>query len=364
MNRESSLCWYARALAAAVLLSGTGVASAAEFGEVSVFAQVPVPNGFPEGLAVHGGHVYTAGPATFGTSLNNKPSRVFEFSLASGELTRTLLTQGEKVFGAEHANSCLAFDGSGRLYVLNNQLGAYRVDLQTEEQSSYTPPLPNLRSCLPLGLSKKDCSTTAINMPSLPNDIVFDEQGYAYVTDSAQAAIWRVPPGGGEPQIWFQDYRLSSVYIGVNGARLSPDRSQLFITVTIDPLGQGWVYTLPLVEQPQKSDLKAFHYYPAGGPDGIAFGASGRLYVTLALPGRSAISVLNPDGSEYARVQNKLLSPIAPLDSPANIAFDGQGNLLVSNHAFATGLLLPKHFQILRVFVDDYESPLAAPLLP
>lgn len=340
-----------------------GSAAAAEFGEVSVLSQVPVPNGFPEGIAVKGNHFYVGGPATLGTSINNKPSRVFEFDLDSGALTRTFLTEGEKVFGSEHANSCLTFDGNGRLYVLNNQIGTWRMDLQTEAKASYTPPFPNLPNCA-LALGKKPCSPTPLNMPALPNDIIFDDAGNAYVSDSMQATIWRIPPGGGAPQVWFQDSRFASAYIGVNGLRLSPDRSKMFISVTVDLLGRGSIYTLPLVAQPQKEDLQVFHRYLAGGPDGFAFGQSGKLYVTLALPGSSGISILEPDGSESARLKNKLLSPFKPYDSPANVAFDGQGNLLVTNHAFATGILLPGQFQVLKVFVDDTASPLAEPLLP
>jgi sugar lactone lactonase YvrE len=340
-----------------------GSAGAAEFGDVSVLSQVPVPNGFPEGIVVKGNRFYVGGPATFGTSLNNKPSRVFEFDLDSGELTRTFLTEGEKVFGSEHANSCLAFDGAGRLYVLNNQIGTWRLDLQTEVQSSYSEPFPNLPICA-LGLGKKPCSPTLLNLPGLPNDIIFDEFGNAYVSDSMQATIWRIPPGGGAPEVWFQDSRFASPYIGVNGLRLSPDRTKMFISVTVDMLGRGSIYTLPMVAQPKKEDLQVFHRYLAGGPDGFAFGKSGKLYVTLALPGSSGISVLEPDGTESARLRNPLLSPFAPYDSPANVAFDGKGNLLVTNHAFATGLLLPGQFQVLKVFVDDTESPLALPLVP
>ena len=339
-------------------------AEAAPFGQVSVLAQVPVPNGFPEGIAVKGDRVYVAGPATLGTSVNGQPSRVFEFNIDSGALTRTLLTQGEQVFGAEHANSCLAFDGNGRLLVLNNQIGTFRINLQNAAQTSYTTPFPNDPVCL-LNLSKKSCTPTLADLPSLPNDLAFDDAGNLYVTDSLQATIWRIPPGGGTPQVWFRDYRLASPYIGVNGLRLSPDRSTVFLTVTTDLFGLGRVYTLPLVDKPAAADLKVFHNYALGdGPDGIAFGASGKLYVTLALPGRNGISILEPDGSESARLSNPLLSPVAPYDSPANIAFDGKGNILVTNHAFVTGLVLPNQFQILKVFVNDTASPLAAPLLP
>lgn len=350
------------AVAAVLALAASPVSRAAEYGEVSVLAQVPIPNGFPEGIAVRGDRFYVAGPATLGTALNGRPSRVFEYDVSSGALLRTLVTEGETVFGAEHANSCLTFDGGGRLYVLNNQLGTFRLDLQTAVQQAYTPPYPNLRAC---GiLSGPPCSPTPVNLPALPNDLAFDDAGNLYVSDSLQATIWRVPAGGGAPQVWFQDSRLASPYVGVNGLRISPDRSRIYFTVTVDLLGIGHVYSLPLVPSPQRADLVEFHRYYAGGPDGIAFGASGRLYVVLALPGSNGLSVLNPDGSEFARIGNPGPNLFAPFDSPANLAFDGAGNALVTNHAFATGLLLPNHFQVLKVFVDDVASPLAAPIVP
>ena len=54
----------------------------------------------------------------------------------------------------------------------------------------------------------------------------------------------------------------------------------------------------------------------------------------------------------------------AQYDSPANIAFDGEGSLLITNHAFATGALLPEQFSVVKVWVKDGGSPLAKPLLP
>lgn len=361
MKPTRSLSWFALCLGA--LLVSPAV-PAATFGEVSVLAQVPAP-GFPEGIAVKGDRVFVAGPATLGTAINNQASRVWEFSASTGALKNTFLTQGEQVFGAEHANSCLAFDGLGRLIVLNTQIGPYRLDPDTGVQTPYAPPVPDLNPCLPTDGPQAACTPTTGLTPPLPNDLAFDEQGYLYVTDSMQATIFRIPPGGGPAEVWFHDYRLFGPYIGVNGLRVSPDRSTLYFTVTNDLLGIGRVYTLPLVEQPRAQDLKIFHnYLLAEGPDGIAFGASGKLYVTLALPGQSGISVLNADGSEAARIKNPLLSLTKPFDAPANLAFDGKGNVLVTNHAFATGLLLPKQFQVLKVYVNDVASPLVEPALP
>ncbi|MGH8453173.1 MAG: SMP-30/gluconolactonase/LRE family protein, partial [Nevskiales bacterium] len=100
--------------------------------------------------------------------------------------------------------------------------------------------------------------------------------------------------------------------------------------------GQGIIYTLPLKDQPVSDDLEVFFTYPepGSGPDGIAFGLSGRLYVALA--GSNQISILNPDGTEAARFPSAIdnQSQPVPYDAPASIAFDGRGSLLVTNHSF------------------------------
>jgi sugar lactone lactonase YvrE len=269
------------------------------------------------------------------------------------------MTEGEELL-AEHANSCIAFDGNGLLYVLNTQLGLYRLNVETGQQSSYSTPFPDLHPC---ATTPAPCSPTVNDVPALPNDIAFDSYGNAYVTDSMQATIWRVAPGGGTPQIWFQDARLDSGYVGVNGIRLSPDRSSFYLSVTADLLGGSYIYTLPRVAQPTAADLKVFHQFAPGDlPDGIAFGKSGNLYVAMATPFASGIAILGPAGAEVGRLKNSLVSPIFPFDSPANIAFNGKGSLLATNHAFATGV--PSQFTVLDVYVGDSAEPLAKPELP
>ena len=346
-------------------LGGPGTATAAQprpFGDAKVLATVPTPPGFPEGIAVHGNRVYVAGPATFGTT-GKPPSRVVAFDIKSGEQVGAWDAKGENLL-AEHANSSIAFDGQGRLYVLNTQLGIYRLSPANGTQEAYASPFPDLPPCFtsPTGVV---CAPTPVDTPPLPNDIVFDGAGNAYVSDSMQATIWRVAPGGGVPQVWFQDARLASEYIGVNGLRLDPARSKVYLTVTTDLLGRSFVYTLPLVPNPQSSDLEVFHQYGPGQlPDGIAFGKSGLLYVAMATPGASGVSALAPNGEEKFRLGNPLLSPVFPYDSPANIAFRGDGSMLLTNHAFVTGVLNSSQFTVLDVFVDDKASPLEMPLLP
>lgn len=345
------------------LVAASGVSAAAEprpIGDVKVLAQVPTPPGFPEGIAVQGNRVYVAGPATSGT-IGKPPSRVVAFNTLTGAQVASYKAKGENVL-AEHANSSIAFDGNGRLYVLNTQLGMYRLTPSTGKQEPYGDPFPDLSPCL---VAPAPCSPAPLPTPPLPNDLAFDATGNAYVTDSLQATIWKVPAGGGAPQIWFQDSRLVSEYIGVNGIRLDPARSKVFITVTSDLQGQSFVYTLPLVDKPTAADLAVFHQYGPGDlPDGIAFGASGPLYVAMATPSASGVSILAPKGDETVRLANPVGSPVLPYDSPANIAFNAKGSLLLSNHAFVTGVLDPKAFNVLDVFVDDKASPLEKPALP
>ncbi|MFQ5583801.1 MAG: SMP-30/gluconolactonase/LRE family protein, partial [Calditrichia bacterium] len=199
--------------------------------------------------------------------------------------------------------------------------------------------------------------------PLLINDLAFDNEGYLYVTDSFQATIWRVPPDGGAPEIWFHDPGIDG-FFGPNGIRFDKKGEYLYFSVTAVNTGQGIVYRLPPIDNPALSDLEVFHTYSpewpeflAPGPDGIAFGKSGRLYVALA--GTSQISVLDPEGVEIARYLGpaQTSDPASPLPwvNPANIAFNSrEKTLLVTNHANRTGLPDPGDlFAVFDVFVKD-----------
>ncbi len=348
----------------AVLFATCAVAAAvipevasASLGDAKILAPFPADPGFPEGVAVRDGKVYAAGAATFGTT-GAGPSAVLAYDRATGAQKARYDVVGENLL-SEHANSSIAFDGEGRLYVLNTQLGVYRLKPNGQQQS-YSPPLADLKPCAP-PIVNPPCSPTLTDSPPLPNDIAFAPNGDAYVSDSMQATIWRIPNGGGAAKIWYQDSRFASAYIGTNGLRLNPAGTRIYLTVTADTLGAASVYSLPRVDKPTPGQLSLFHRFDAGElPDGIAFGSTGKLYVAMASPVGAGVMILDPDGGVAARLTNPQGSLVDPYDGPANIAFDGAGRILMTNHAPVTGLVARK-FSIVDTDVEDTGAPLFTP---
>lgn len=362
MKNSPSNVWRARWIVAASMVASLVQAQPKEaLGQITTFAQVPAAPGYPEGIAVHGNTVFVSGPARFGTA-GTGPSAIQVYNRKTGQLTQTITVQGEAT-QFEHALSNIAIDGEGDVYALSTQLGLIRFSKQGQQyvQHAFGNPLPDLPSYLNAEPGQSS-SPTVIDFPPLPNDVVFDDLGNLYVTDSLQATIFRYAPGGGQPVIWFQSELLAGggfIPFGPNGIRLDPTRQWIYFASTTSFLDAnlGSIYRLPLVNQPTANDLQLVHQYTQGeAPDQLAFGAKRFLYVTLAFSNQ--ISVIAPNGDEY-RISSAPGDDI-PLDAPAAIAFDSRTkSLLVANHALLTGDAT--HFAVLRVFVNDPGSELAAP---
>jgi sugar lactone lactonase YvrE len=184
--------------------------------------------------------------------------------------------------------------------------------------------------------------------------------GNAYVTDSLQATIFRYGPNGGVPQIWLQSPLFEGggfFPFGPNGIRLDPERENIYFAISTsssNPL-LGTIYRVPLVANPQPSDLTVVHQYTGGElPDQLAFGEGGLLYVTLAFS--NEISILDTHLGEMTRIASSPDDEV-PLDNPAAIAFDeSTKSLLLVNHALLSGN--PAHFALLSVYVNDEGDPL------
>jgi sugar lactone lactonase YvrE len=319
-------------------------------GDSKVIAPVPFP-GYPEGIVVSKGRIYVSGPAAFGVAGNFVPSTIHVYDLVTGAALPDIVVEGQPAAGL-HALSCITADNEGNLYVIDEQQGIVKINVESGRQSIYAAPFYPVFG-----------SAYAPPAPLLPNDLAFDKKGYLYVTDTFQATIWRVPPGGGAPQVWYQSSAIDGPF-GPNGVRVDAKSGKLYFSVTFDGTGQGFIYTLPLIDHPTDGDLHLFHTYtPGAGPDGIAFSKSGNLYVALA--GYSQISMLGPDGAELARYSGPAQGTGGPLAwaNPANIAFnDHAGTLLVTNHASLTGLPDPSPlFAVFDVYVNEKAGKLFGP---
>lgn len=353
--------------AAAVAASGSAPAgrtepdpAASQVGDTRLFARIPAP-GFPEGIAADGKTVFVGTAYGFGAYATpavqqRRPSKIFLFAQRTGRPAGEIAVSGENL-DERHGLIGMTLDRRGRLYAAHTQLGVLRfVQSGRAWRQAVFARLPNLPSCL---RSPAPCSPTRDDREPFPNDLTFDASGHLYVTDSWQATIWRIPARGGQPRIWFQDGRFDYQF-GLNGIRVRGDRAYVAVTgfaggIQAGPVGDNpAVYTIPL-RSPTPADVKLFHAFsPDDGPDGITFGASGRLYVDSIAS--STIYILNADGSPAGSFPDAAANRESetPYDFPSSIVFDdATRSLLVVNYAVFTGHVAPERHYVLRAFVGD-----------
>ncbi len=353
-------------LATALLLVPTGLSAGPErpVGDTKIWVRIPDPPGNPEGIAVERGMVFVGTHTALAGDDGDGPSEIHRFHLRTRNKAGPPIKISGQVMGDTHGILGMAFDALGRLYVLDRSpprllrlTGVFTGRLRQETYATF-PDLAPCRSSPP------PCSPTAIDSVPFPDYLAFDKSGNVYVTDLEQGVIFVVPRGGGKARIWFADERLDSVF-GPNGIAVDRFGTKLYLAMTtsLQPgdATRGVIFTLPVVKQPKRDDLKVFFVYPepATGPDGMAFGKSGRLYVALA--GSNQLSILTPEGAESARfpsaADNQLQTP--PYDLPASISFDGRGSLLLTNQSFFADNA--DNMVVFDVWTGDVALPLVRP---
>jgi sugar lactone lactonase YvrE len=265
------------------------------------------------------------------------PSRVYAINTANGAITNSWTIAGQRTAEA-HGLTGIALDSAGRLYITDvNPARVVRLDPATGAQSTYAT-IPDLKPCAlngtPIGATG-NCSNEPIEFGDrkpLPNGAAFTSNGTLYVTDTTQGTIWKIPPGGGQAQKWFDDDRLAS-FIGPNGIRTMADGQTLvFIVSNSQPLGaldglQGKVYKLPVNTNGTPGTLQTiWTSLPNEGPDSLAISSSGNIYIAEAGDGtRTGFVVISPTGQVLQRRGNpfqRLTADIA-YDTVADVAFVG-----------------------------------------
>ena len=339
-------------LAVAVGLQvGPVAADGPSFGDVSVFASAPAP-GHPFGIAVDADRVYVSTSAGdfFAGHQNSDDERVFEYNHGGKLLGTTVIDTAENsdmgLFG-------LALDGNSgtdhKLYVADMNGRILRLDTKSKGAA------PEVFSQVP-----EDSGLAGDWMLAMWNDLVFDTAGNLYVPDD-KPRIWRVTPDG-TATIWVTDPRLAGLFGfagGPLGGRIDPSGEWLYtsITVAADEPWTSAIYRIRLVDHPTAADIELVHRFPfdpnqvAPQATGLAFAASGNLYVSLIGPNQ--IAVLDPSGDEIARITDPRFF------SPWGLAFSGK-SLLVTNGDLEPGDN-PDAWKIFKVYVGETGLPLNRP---
>ena len=172
-----------------------------------------------------------------------------------------------------------------------------------------------------------------------PNDLRFGPDGMLYMTDSGirimdwldvppaewhvtptDGRLYRIDPATGDGEI------IGTGYDFTNGIAFSADNS-LYVAATLS----GLIYRHRWIDGGVSSEKEVFASVvdeslgPMGlrGPDGMAFGTDGNLYV--AVVGQQDVTVLGPEGEVVRRIA--LEGP-----NPTNVAFGpaGSGKLYVT----------------------------------
>jgi len=306
------------ALAALMLLPAA--APARDRWDTQVLALVPTP-GFPAHAYVHpNGRVYE------GTYTNPNgdtvPSRVFEYE-GDGTLVRSWTVRGQRL-DQPHGVQVATSDGSGRLVLLDKSPPrALLLDPRTGEQTEY--------ASFPEG--------------SIPNYAAWGPDSSLYVTDYAQAVLWRIPPGGGTPEQWLADPRFDGGEFGTTGLELGADRRTLLVAVQSQAGGAGGnpatgrLFQLPIQPDGKPGEMtELWESRPADGPDGFGIAQSGTIYMTLLATNQ--IAVIDPQGTETERFPSAPgeggNGSAVPFDGPSNASFLGT-RIMVANQSYFGG---------------------------
>ena len=344
-------------LTAAVFTLAAPAAHAADRakGDSKLFAPVPSPGSPAPVVIAPDGTIYTA-TLNAESGDTKAPSKVFAFS-PDGKLKREYVVKGQDL-AQQHGITGMAMDAEGYLYLGSlAPASVLRLDPKTGEQITYA----SYRDVPTCGATvTTECQKSQSDMKPWPDYIALAPDGSLYETDSLQALIWKVPPGGGRAEIWITDDRLQTLIgspgFGPSAIKLAPDNKTLYFTTIEGPTGDGdpsagRIWTLPIQPDGKPGELKQFYVAgSADGPGGIGFANSGDLYV--AMSGSNAIAQIGPDGKEKARfpdpVTNMTFSP--PLDSPIDVAFRGT-SLIVANSGFLSNSA--SSFALLDIFVGE-----------
>jgi hypothetical protein len=283
MTRVGAL---AAALGSALLLSITTTASAGTFATTD-------PDDSPEGVVTIGDTVFVSTtPLLPEIALGSgTPSEIYRFD-RTGRLLGRIVVQGERLLGGVQGIAGLTSDPQGRLLANDAQGRVLRFTERREgtfAQETYAT-VADLRPC---AVAPMPCSAHPADLEPLVNEVARLRDGTLLLSDSFQAAVWRVPPGGGAAQLLVTDARLVGTAFGPNGIAASPNGKEAVLAVSSDPDGEGVLYRFAL-DRPVLAELARLGSDQF--PDGLQWLGPDRLYVTMS--SANAVALFDADDGE------------------------------------------------------------------
>lgn len=336
----------------------TQAAPARERFDTRVFARVQSP-GYPAYVFAHrNGRVY-AGTYTNPTG-DSQRSIVREWS-ARGALLRSWRVRGQDL-SEDHGVQVAHQTSRGELVLLEKSTSSVLLlDPGTGTQRRVAR-LRDLSTCPdpanPPSTTRPGCSPNVVDGPAIPNFATWGPGGALFVSDYGQAVIWRVPPRGGKPQVWFASPQLDGTEFGTTGLVFRPGRRDLLVaqqSTAVDASlpTNGALYRLPVRRSGRPGNLTALWTSgPTDLPDGFGIGRSGKIYLANAGPTNQLV-VLSGTGEELRRFPEVPVTgengSAIPFDTPSSATFQGR-RVLVANQAFSGDT---SHHAILEVQVGE-----------
>jgi streptogramin lyase len=337
-----------------VLAAACGSAAAqAPRGNVSVLAVIPPP-GYPALPHVMDNKIFEGTYAN--PSGSSMPSRVLEYT-SSGEFYNSWTVAGQDT-SQTHGVQVAANDAEGNLYLLDDTSGRIiRLNPKTGAQSLYAlvPHLPPCSQAAP----GTECKDSTQDLTPEPDYAAWGPDGSLYVTDYQQAAIWRVPPGGGTAQLWLTSQQLDGGQFGTACIVLMPDHKTLeFVQASNGGLGSlntvlssvnpasgivnpatGKLYSIAIEPGDHPGPLqRLWESGPADAPDGCALTTSGNMFIALSGASNQIVE-LNSAGHEIARFGQQFTGSNGssiPFDTPTGLGCLGT-NLIIANQSYIAG---------------------------
>jgi streptogramin lyase len=329
------------------------------FGEAEVFARVEEP-GAPHGLAVApNGAVHVASDNAGGRGRPG-PATVTRYD-AEGRKDASLQLETDP--GQTYGILGLAVDADRLVALVPETAEVLELDLDAGTVDRYAT-IPDLPPCL-LVVGDRACEPGGVDQDPLPRDAVFDGDGSLFVSDAGQGTIWRIPRDG-DPEVWHQadDYTFRRPPDGGLGGLAFDQHGDLLTVVTSSfadgALGHGIVHRIAVTSAGDAGSRVELARTAAGDePVGISVGASGRVYLPLSTV--DELLVLESHGDEAERIEASDVAEQAgiPLDSPTDVAFQGETVLVTNKSAVRNDA---DHWAVLRLQVHESQAdPWSAP---